>query len=133
MYGNRAWPATILVWSMIGAGLAQKTTSTPTAPQSSSTQISTPAQSQPPAQSSTEAAKTSLSGQKDPTETKSPAVQIAIHWVVLIDPGHGGADAGAKLSDKLAEKDFNLQFARKLKAELQSKGVPAQLDRKSVV
>ena len=46
---------------------------------------------------------------------------------VMIDPGHGGDDNGAVLSDKLLEKDLTLSLARRLKAELQEKGVVARL------
>jgi len=48
-------------------------------------------------------------------------------WFVLIDPGHGGADHGGYLSEKISEKDFTLQLARKLRAELQNHGISAQL------
>src|SRR5207249_3942672 len=38
--------------------------------------------------------------------------------VVVVDPGHGGMDTGAK-SSTLAEKDFTLALARRLRAALQ--------------
>ena len=47
---------------------------------------------------------------------------------VMIDPGHGGDDNGAALlGDKLVEKDVTLALARRLKAELQEKGIVARL------
>src|SRR5258706_15700165 len=49
----------------------------------------------------------------------------------MIDPGHGGDDPGAKFSDTLLEKDITLAFARKLRRELQGRGIPAVLTRDS--
>jgi N-acetylmuramoyl-L-alanine amidase len=40
--------------------------------------------------------------------------------VIVIDPGHGGTDVGGKSGTTL-EKDLTLAFARKLKAELQTR------------
>ena len=45
----------------------------------------------------------------------------------MIDPSHGGDDKGAFLSDKLDEKELTLAVARKLKAELQERGIAARL------
>ena len=44
-------------------------------------------------------------------------------YLVVVDAGHGGDERGAALSDKLAEKDVNLDFARKLRTELQARGI----------
>ncbi len=53
--------------------------------------------------------------------------------VVVIDPGHGGLDTGAK-SNTLLEKDFTLALARKLRPALQSKlGATVLLTRDSDV
>lgn len=48
-------------------------------------------------------------------------------FTVVIDPAHGGTDTGAKLSDKLLEKDVSLVFARRLNHELQQRGINAVL------
>lgn len=48
-------------------------------------------------------------------------------YLVVIDPGHGGDDLGARLSDKLNEKDVTLALGRRLRAELQNRGVNALL------
>lgn len=48
-------------------------------------------------------------------------------YFVMIDPSHGGADRGAFLSDKLDEKDLTLAVARKLRTELQDRGIAARL------
>ena len=53
--------------------------------------------------------------------------------VVVIDPGHGGMDTGAK-SASMVEKDFTLVFARKLRTALQTRlGMTVLLTRDSDV
>ena len=42
--------------------------------------------------------------------------------IILIDPGHGGIDGGAKSKNGTIEKDINLQIAIKLKENLEDKG-----------
>jgi N-acetylmuramoyl-L-alanine amidase len=42
--------------------------------------------------------------------------------VILLDPAHGGPDAGAHLPNSLLEKDFDLAFAAKLRTALASGG-----------
>ncbi len=54
------------------------------------------------------------------------AVQPRPKFLVVIDPGHGGTDSGAALGD-VAEKDFNLSLARRLRAELEAHDVSAVL------
>lgn len=44
-------------------------------------------------------------------------------FVLLLDAGHGGDERGATLSDDILEKDVNLAIARRLRAELQNRGV----------
>jgi N-acetylmuramoyl-L-alanine amidase len=58
----------------------------------------------------------------DSTSTSKPDVIAGEHKVrvVVIDPGHGGLDTGAK-SNNLAEKDFTITLARKLRPVLQSR------------
>lgn len=41
---------------------------------------------------------------------------------VIIDPGHGGSDAGAWVASGLFEKDLNLEFARELRRALEREG-----------
>ena len=50
------------------------------------------------------------------------APQSAGKFVVMIDPGHGGADAGAVGPNRLAEKDIVLAVARQLKSVLDARG-----------
>lgn len=42
--------------------------------------------------------------------------------VIVIDPGHGGIDGGAKSENGVIEKDINLSISIKTKAALESKG-----------
>ena len=50
-------------------------------------------------------------------------------FLVLIDPAHGGSDTGALITPTAAEKDINLNVARRLKQELNARGIQAQLVR----
>lgn len=42
--------------------------------------------------------------------------------VIVIDPGHGGIDGGAKSENGVIEKDINLSISLKTKSALESKG-----------
>ena len=44
-------------------------------------------------------------------------------YFVVVDASHGGEERGAALSDQLSEKDVTLAFARRLRQELESRGV----------
>jgi len=44
-------------------------------------------------------------------------------FVVLLDAGHGGDDRGALLNETLEEKAVTLAFARRLRSELQGRGI----------
>ena len=64
-----------------------------------------------------------------PTGPAAPLVSGAprTRYLVIIDPAHGGDDPGAKLTDTLLEKDITLAFARRLRAALTDRGIPARL------
>ena len=47
--------------------------------------------------------------------------------VAVVDPAHGGDERGAALTDKLAEKDVTLGFARLLRHELEMRGFAVNL------
>lgn len=51
--------------------------------------------------------------------------------IILIDPGHGGIDGGAKSKNGTIEKDINLKIALKLKACLEEKGYAVYMTRDS--
>ena len=54
-------------------------------------------------------------------------------FLVIIDPGHGGAETGAVITPTLLEKDVVLAFGRRLQHELQNRGIAAGLLRNSDV
>lgn len=51
--------------------------------------------------------------------------------LIIIDPSHGGNDPGARLTDKIAEKDVTLALAYHLRAELERRGYGAVILRES--
>jgi N-acetylmuramoyl-L-alanine amidase len=53
---------------------------------------------------------------------KAPADDAAGPFTIVIDPGHGGIDGGAKGSSGTEEKTITLAFALELKAKLASTG-----------
>lgn len=64
-----------------------------------------------------------------PAETPADASPNGLRAIVL-DPGHGGADAGARGPGGLVEKDLTLQVARRLQAALEGRlGVRVTLTR----
>ena len=61
-----------------------------------------------------------------PTLLPSP---ISNKKVIVIDPGHGGTETGAKGSNGTLEKDVTMSIARKLKSIVESTGMRAILTR----
>jgi len=55
------------------------------------------------------------------------------HFLVMIDPGHGGYDPGTESSAGAMEKDLALQIATRLKTALEARGIRAELTRSSDV
>jgi N-acetylmuramoyl-L-alanine amidase len=68
-----------------------------------------------------------------PTETSpvQPAIQPSVpsvasiprKYFAVVDASHGGLDRGEALSPTLAEKDVTVAFARRLRQELESRGI----------
>lgn len=56
-----------------------------------------------------------------------PSALPAAHYQVVIDPGHGGSEPGAALAANLEEKEVTLALARRLRTELQNRGLGATL------
>ncbi|MGO9209617.1 MAG: N-acetylmuramoyl-L-alanine amidase [Terriglobales bacterium] len=50
-------------------------------------------------------------------------------FVVMLDAGHGGDDRGALLNETLEEKGVTLAFARRLRSELQGRGIGVVMSR----
>jgi N-acetylmuramoyl-L-alanine amidase len=52
----------------------------------------------------------------------APAPQVPTGPVIVLDPAHGGTDAGARGPDGLLEKDLVLLIVRTMRAELEQRG-----------
>ena len=59
----------------------------------------------------------------NPAQAQSPAASEMNHDLVVLDPAHGGQDAGATLGDKIFEKDVTLAIATRLRAALDGRGL----------
>ncbi len=80
----------------------------------------------PPAVAQTAPANASVPPAHSPT-TQQTLPPSKPRTFVIIDAAHGGSDAGAMLSAKLAEKDVTLAVAHKLLRELETRGISAVL------
>lgn len=66
---------------------------------------------------------TSASAPAQPTQPAIPKPLPAFYRnLIVIDPAHGGPDAGAHLSDNAIEKSVTLAFAQRLRPALQAQG-----------
>jgi N-acetylmuramoyl-L-alanine amidase len=61
--------------------------------------------------------------------TAPPAPQGPRRYFAVVDASHGGDERGAALNDQIAEKDVTLAFARRLRSELESRGLTTLLVR----
>lgn len=62
--------------------------------------------------------------QQNVQAAQSPgAPATARRYFAVVDASHGGSDRGEALSSNLAEKDITLAFARRLRQELESRGI----------
>jgi len=62
--------------------------------------------------------------QVQPGSTVSGAnINRLVPYFAVVDASHGGDERGAALSDQLAEKDVTLGFARRLRQELETRGL----------
>jgi N-acetylmuramoyl-L-alanine amidase len=67
-----------------------------------------------------------------PAAAPNPLTGLRLRHLIVIDPGHGGADPGNPgryFPDGLVEKDITLAVARLLRAELVRRGIGALLTR----
>jgi N-acetylmuramoyl-L-alanine amidase len=66
------------------------------------------------------------------TSQRGSADALPDQWVlktVVVDPGHGGKDSGARGLDNLLEKEITLDIARRLARLLDQRGLNAELTR----
>src|SRR6266704_3786554 len=65
----------------------------------------------------------------------APAPSAAVHapprFLVVIDAAHGGSERGAAFTPKLVEKDVTLAIARRLRRELENRGISVLMLRDS--
>lgn len=66
-----------------------------------------------------------------PTTPAGNAAASQHRVLAVVDPAHGGDERGAALTDKLAEKDVTLGFARLLRQELSTRGFAVTLLRET--
>jgi N-acetylmuramoyl-L-alanine amidase len=64
-------------------------------------------------------------------QSPSPTPTVPRRYFAIIDASHGGNDRGEALSTTLAEKDVTLAFARRLRQELENRGIPTLVLRDS--
>lgn len=62
-------------------------------------------------------------------ETDGTTKSIVNDFVVVIDPGHGGIDAGKVAANGTEEKDINLKIALNIKKQLEKQGVEVVMTR----
>jgi N-acetylmuramoyl-L-alanine amidase len=65
-----------------------------------------------------------------PPATKPP-ISNPRRYFAVVDASHGGNDRGEALSTTLAEKDLTVAFARRLRQELENRGIPTLVLRDS--
>jgi N-acetylmuramoyl-L-alanine amidase len=84
---------------------------------------------EPPPQTATPAPPPQIGGGGATASPPSrPITPAAIRrYFAVVDPSHGGDERGATLSDQMAEKDITLAFARRLRQELETRGLATLL------
>jgi len=81
-------------------------------------------QTAPPAPSGEAAAPAPGAAAAPPGQGRAaPAEFPSSRYLVIVDASHGGNERGADLGNGLAEKDITLAFARRIRAELQNRGI----------
>jgi N-acetylmuramoyl-L-alanine amidase len=92
--------------------------------QQQSTQQSPPQEASPPQQNTSPQTESPAEppSQQIPSTQTPPPPPVHLGPVIVLDPGHGGTDPGARGTSGIAEKDVVLQFARALRAELERLG-----------
>jgi N-acetylmuramoyl-L-alanine amidase len=92
------------------------------APPKSQPMASTPTPPGPPATATgTPPAAPPQTSTQPPPATPSPSAPR--RYFAIVDASHGGNDRGEALSSTLAEKDVTVAFARRLRQELESRGI----------
>jgi len=92
-----------------------------------------PTKTQPATTAVSSPAATPTPPQNNPAAPSTPANPSSVprRYFAIVDAGHGGNDRGEALSTTLAEKDITVAFARRLRQELESRGIPTLVLRDS--
>jgi N-acetylmuramoyl-L-alanine amidase len=64
-----------------------------------------------------------------PNGAPNPGIEHTGPYFAVIDASHGGEERGTALTDQLAEKDVTLSLARRLRQDLEARGITAMLVR----
>ena len=91
--------------------------------------IISPVPPPPPPAPAAPAPQSQAPAQATPSQTRPSGPR----FLVIIDPGHGGAETGAVITPTLLEKDVVLALGRRVQRELQSRGIAAGLLRNTDV
>ncbi len=92
----------------------------------------TPAKSQAaPGAASAPAPATPQSNPATQPAAANVSPSVARRYFAIVDASHGGYDRGETLSTTLAEKDITVAFARRLRQELENRGIPTLVLRDS--
>ena len=71
-------------------------------------------------------------GAQSPSQPSAPApARPAPRFAVVIDAAHGGSDTGARLSDRVLEKDLALTLSVRLRSTLAAHGISVATTRES--
>ena len=103
-------------------------------PASAASQASSPTPSSPPsaaARPSTSSAANSPGNSPPPAPSTSSYPPAGRRYFAVVDPSHGGDDRGEALSSTLLEKDVTLALARRLRQELENRGISTLMLRES--
>jgi N-acetylmuramoyl-L-alanine amidase len=99
--------------------IASKSTAAQTAPVAQGRPV-VPAAPPPATAAPAASTGTPLPPQPSPLSTQHA---VARRYFAVVDASHGGLDRGEALSPSLAEKDVTVAFARRLRQELESRGI----------
>jgi N-acetylmuramoyl-L-alanine amidase len=82
-----------------------------------------PTKTQPPPATAAAAATPAQTAPAVQSTTTNPAPSVSRRYFAIVDASHGGDDRGEALSATLAEKDVTVAFARRLRQELENRGI----------
>src|ERR1017187_6826522 len=90
-----------------------------------------PTKSQPGATATPAPAATPAPGNPATQPPANPSASSPRRYFAVVDASHGGSDRGEAPSSTLAEKDVTVAFARRLRQELENRGIPTLVLRDS--